>query len=248
MRVFESLGSTQDEALRWARAGGPEGALVVAERQTSGRGRAGRSWDSPPGRSLYLSIVVRPPPELAPGILTTAVGLGVAEAIETLYGLSTRLKWPNDVMVGARKVAGVLVESELSSGRITAAAVGIGVNVAWTREEFPDTLRDRATSIFLELGRPALDPDDERVRLLVGLLQRVAALYRLASTEGGELIVKRATARSDVLGRRVVVRLAGGQTIEGVATRLLADGALEVKTPEGTESVGSGEVAQVRAR
>ena len=221
--------------------------MVVAERQTAGRGRAGRSWDSPPGRSLYLSIVVRPPSEIVPGILTTAVGLGVAEAIETLYGLSTRLKWPNDVMVGGRKVAGVLVESQLSRGQIMAAAVGIGVNVAWSHEEFPETLRDRATSISQELGGPALDPHDQRVRLLAGLLQRVAALYRLASTEGSDLIVKRATARSDVLGHRVVVRLAEGRTMEGVATRLLVDGALEVKTSEGTESVGSGEVEQLRA-
>ena len=108
-------------------------------------------------------------------------------------------------------------------------------------------LRDRATSISRELARPARELRDERVELLAGLLRGVAALYELASTKGGEPIVKWATARSDILGRRVSVRLARDGTIEGVATRLLASGALEVKTRGGTEVVGSGEVEQLRA-
>jgi BirA family transcriptional regulator, biotin operon repressor / biotin---[acetyl-CoA-carboxylase] ligase len=246
LRVFAEVGSTQDEALEWARSGAPEGALVVADRQTAGRGRAGRPWLSPPGRSLYLSLVLRPGRQIVPGVLTTAVGLAAAEAIEELHGLPTRLKWPNDVVVEGRKIAGVLVETVVSGGEMTAAAAGVGINVSWEARTFPGELAGRATSISQELQRRGLELGHRRVELLAALLERAASLYRLASSSSSDVIVQRAAARSDVLGRRVVVRLAGGGTKEGMATRLLATGALEIETAEGKDVLSSGEVERLR--
>jgi BirA family biotin operon repressor/biotin-[acetyl-CoA-carboxylase] ligase len=122
-RVFASVGSTQDEALAWARAGAPEGALVVADEQTAGRGRRGRLWLSPRRRSLYLSVVLRPRPAPAlAGALSTALGLSVAEAVEFVHALPAKLKWPNDVVVEGRKLAGILVESSAGERGIEAVA------------------------------------------------------------------------------------------------------------------------------
>ena len=154
-RVLPKVGSTQDEALRWAKKGAPEGALVVAEEQTAGRGRRGRPWLSPGGRSLYVSVVLRP--RLSPAeasVLATAAGLAVAEAVESVHHLPTGLKWPNDVVVDGRKIAGILVEATV--GVEFVAVVGVGVNVSWPCGGFPAELAPRATSVSCELERRCL--------------------------------------------------------------------------------------------
>ena len=239
------MSSTQDEALAWARTGAPEGAVVVAEEQRAGRGRAGRRWLSPPGRSLYLSVVLRPAPNTLPGLVTTAVGLAVAEAIEGLYALPTGLKWPNDVTVAGRKVAGVLVESVLSGSEVLAAAAGVGINVAWAPEELPADLSGRATSVLAELERGGRRLDHDRVDLLGALFRTLPPALGLAYEGRGAELVERAAARSVVLGRRVSVRLAAGGTCEGVALRLLPTGALEVGSAGGTRSLDAGEIERL---
>jgi BirA family transcriptional regulator, biotin operon repressor / biotin---[acetyl-CoA-carboxylase] ligase len=126
--VLASCGSTNDEAARLARAGAKHGTIVIAERQTSGRGRDGRVWQSPPG-GLYLSAVLRPPmPVVDVPPMTLAIGIGLCDAVREL-GVLAELKWPNDVLVAGRKLAGVLVEAQSQGGKLEAAIVGIGVNL-----------------------------------------------------------------------------------------------------------------------
>ena len=218
----------------------------MAEEQTAGRGRGGRRWLSPPGRSLYLSLVLRPRPDALPGLITTAFGLAVAETIEGLYRLPAGLKWPNDVTVDGRKVAGVLVESVSSGMEVVAAAAGVGINVSWVPEEFPGELGGRATSVAAELERRGRALEHDRAELLAALLERLPPLYGLASAAAGAGLVSRAAARSVVLGRRVSVRLAAGEQREGVARRLLPTGALEISSQDGPLALDAGEVERLR--
>ncbi|MDQ3940065.1 MAG: biotin--[acetyl-CoA-carboxylase] ligase, partial [Actinomycetota bacterium] len=112
LRYHESIDSTNRDALEWAAAGAPEGAVVTTDHQTAGRGRWGRSWSSTPGRLLQLSVILRPGlPVTDAGVVTTAVGLACAESVDELTGVPAQIKWPNDVTVGGRKLAGILVES-----------------------------------------------------------------------------------------------------------------------------------------
>ncbi|MDX1531042.1 MAG: biotin--[acetyl-CoA-carboxylase] ligase, partial [Rhodothermales bacterium] len=170
-RGFRSLPSTNAEALTWAADGAAEGALVVAEAQTAGRGRLGRTWEAAPGRNLLVSLVLRPalPPERL-GLVPLAAGLAVAEAVEAAVPpLCPRLKWPNDLLLGGRKACGVLLEGRTGGRAPSAVALGIGLNVNQTA--FPDALAERATSLHLEAGRPV-----ERAALLAALLERLEAL------------------------------------------------------------------------
>ncbi len=163
-------GSTNDDARAAAIAGAPHGAAFLADAQHKGRGRGGHSWHSPPGENLYLSIVLRPagiaPRELAP--LTLAIGVAVARAIEARLpeGSRASIKWPNDVLVDGRKIAGVLVESALRAGAITAVVAGVGVNVKTLN--FPAELADRATSIAL-LGARDRDRSSLAAALIAGI-------------------------------------------------------------------------------
>jgi BirA family biotin operon repressor/biotin-[acetyl-CoA-carboxylase] ligase len=144
-RALDECGSTNDEAAAWARAGAPAGAVVTAETQTRGRGQQGRAWHSPPGASLYLSVVLRPP--LAPvklPPLTLAVGVALAETA-ALFGVTPSLKWPNDLLLDGKKAAGILSESACQGGRLEHVIVGIGVNL--NVAEFPPELAEIATSL-----------------------------------------------------------------------------------------------------
>ena len=205
--------STNDHARALASAGAPAGTLVTAGEQTAGRGRQGRTWSAPPGRALLLSLVVR---ELDP-LLPLRAGLAVAD----LAGPPALVKWPNDVLVEGRKVAGVLVEARPQEGW---AVVGIGVNVAV--EAFPPELERIAGS----LGR-APEELGATLRELLGALER-----RLAADAGA--VVAALCERDALLGRPV--RWAGG---EGVGEGIDADGSLLVRTADGEHlALGAGEV------
>src|SRR5262249_7148114 len=158
-----STGSTNDDAAALVRAGAPHGTVVVADEQTQGRGRQGRSWGSPPGANLHLSAVLRPPlpPHEAPP-LTLAAAVAVCDALRGL-GADARIKWPNDVVIDDRKVAGILTESSTRGGGLDAVVIGIGVNVNWT--ELAPELAATATSVALAVGRPV-----DRERLCADLL------------------------------------------------------------------------------
>ena len=163
-------GSTNADLLTEARDGAPFGSVLVTEHQTAGRGRLGRRWDAPPGSSLLVSILL--PPALAAGHpqrLTQAVALAATEACERVAGVSPTLKWPNDLLVGNRKLAGILAESLVTGGALTAVVVGLGLNVNWP-QEVPEELTDRMTALNHEVGH-----DVDRLALLDALLAALAA-------------------------------------------------------------------------
>lgn len=174
LRALGSVSSTNDVAWAWAEAGCPEGTAVFAEEQVQGRGRHGRSWFSPRGRGLLMSVVLRPSGSgVGPAHITALAALAVAEAIEAEAGLDARIRWPNDVVLRDRKVAGVL--AEFRGCRVSPCVVGIGVNVNTKPEEFPEELRACATSLAMEAGRPF-----SREALAVAVLRSLERRYREA--------------------------------------------------------------------
>ena len=155
---LESTASTNDLAARLAESGAEEGTIVVAERQTAGRGRHGRVWFSPPGAGLYVSVIVRPASdgsndENPAALLTLASGVAIAEAVRAVTGLPAEIKWPNDVLIGGRKLAGILAEAAVQAGMLQFVVVGFGVNLR--PAAYPPELAPRVTSIEAETSRPA---------------------------------------------------------------------------------------------
>ena len=129
LHLFATVGSTLDVAHRLAGESAPHGALVIADRQTQGRGRGGKTWESPPGSGLWLTMLARPAESVVPQVLTVRLGLAAAAALDALAGQQIRIKWPNDLYLGSRKLAGVLVEARWRGARAEWLAVGLGVNV-----------------------------------------------------------------------------------------------------------------------
>ena len=225
-------GSTNDDAMAAARAGAPHGATFVADEQTRGRGRRGHRWSAAPGESLTFSVVLRPELPLERlSALTLAVGLAVRDAIAPRIHAPAKVKWPNDVLVDGRKLAGVLVESQLASGALSAVVVGIGLNVAM--RELPAEIRGTASSLALS-GATDLD----REALLVDLLQALDGRVQSYEREGLAAMLDE-LARFDALaGRRVRV-----DPVTGIARGIDRDGALLVEDDSGTrQRVMSGTV------
>jgi BirA family biotin operon repressor/biotin-[acetyl-CoA-carboxylase] ligase len=218
---LDVTGSTNDHARQLALAGAPHGTVVVAEQQTAGRGRQGRSWAAPPGRALTLSALVRLPQELLEP-LPLAVAVAVCEAAESLAPVTCRIKWPNDVWVDGRKLAGVLIEARPQDGW---AVIGIGLNVDTAQDEFPAELRESAASLRTVTGRPA-----DRDAALDALLSRLAAW--IAQLPDPASVAAAFRARDALYGRRISWT-AGGAAHEGEARGIDDDGALVVFTDAG---------------
>ena len=234
IRFFESTDSTNRVALELARDGAPHGTTVVAERQTAGRGRLGRSFFSPPHRNLYTSIVLRPEStttEAATWVLAAAVS--VADAVAETVGDSAavEIKWPNDVLLGGLKTSGILMELGAEATRVSHLVLGIGVNLNTRREEFPPEFRATATSVASHLDRRV-----DRVafvrRLYVGLEQTLDA----CAAHGFDAVRPRFEARFRMRGRRIrVIEGAGGSGFSGVALGIDTLGALRVLREDGEE-------------
>jgi BirA family biotin operon repressor/biotin-[acetyl-CoA-carboxylase] ligase len=242
---LSTTGSTNEDALAWAEEGAPEGALVVADQQTKGRGRRGRSWLSEPGHSLLFSLVLRPATRSLP-LLSTAIGVGACEALRSATRLSVMLKWPNDLVVGDRKLAGILIETRSSPGENVIAAAGLGLNLSWPGDDPPQEIASSATSVAAETRRFALaDPPigDELLRFLIAGIER--RYVQLAQGDPSD-IVTTAESLSSLVGREVVVRLGGGEAATGMVTGLSRDGGLEVVTDGGQKVFVTGEVVSVR--
>lgn len=223
---FTSTSSTQDIARREAEEGAPEGTVVIAEEQTAGRGRLGRSWVSPAGNNLYLTLLLRPDlPRLR--VLGMAAPLAAVRAVKTLTGLEPVLKWPNDVLLSGRKLAGVLIDSELSGGDVQYALAGVGVNVNLDIEETPE-VSSIATSIKREFGR-AVSRED----VLTALLNEFEALYLSATPSGIRLAWRD---RLETLGRQVTVTFRGSSH-EGVAEDITSEGSLVLRRSDGSKLV-----------
>ncbi len=181
LRYFDSIGSTNDEALAWATESARDFSLVVADEQTTGRGRAGRKWVTPHGTALAFSLVLRPTP--TPPFPSLFTGLGALSLVEALKsrGLRAQIKWPNDVLVKSRKVAGILVETVWMGDKIESLVLGMGVNVLAASVPPAHELLFPATSVEAELGRPL-----ERVELLRDILSALASWRPKLAT--GELV------------------------------------------------------------
>ena len=219
----ESIGSTQDRARELAEAGAEEGTAIFAEEQTAGRGRLGRGWESPPRQNLYLTLVLRPP-AVALRSLSMLAPLAVAEAVEAVTGLSPDIKWPNDMLLNGRKLAGVLIDSQVV-GPDAYTLVGIGVNVNLEPALYPP-IAGIATSLRAELGREVA-----REPLLAELLGRLERLYQ--ALLAGESPHEAWRARLVTLGQRIQVR--HGDTVEaGVAEDVNAEGALMLRRDDGS--------------
>lgn len=149
---FEETGSTNIDAKRFAEEGDPDGTLVVADSQSSGRGRRGRSWSSPKGTSIYMSLALKPSyqPDKA-SMITLIMALAVAKGIREMTGMSAMIKWPNDIVVNKKKVCGILTEMNVESDYIHSVVIGVGINV--NEQDFPEEIRETATSLFLEAGK-----------------------------------------------------------------------------------------------
>jgi BirA family biotin operon repressor/biotin-[acetyl-CoA-carboxylase] ligase len=222
--------STNDEAKELAARGAAHGTVVTARSQRAGRGRHGRSWYSPEHENLYYSCILRPAcePSAAPPI-TLAAGLAVADAIEAATGQKPGLKWPNDVLLQGRKLAGILAETSMRGPRLEYVIVGIGVNLG-TRA-FPDELRDLATSLYLECGQVV-----ERARFIDVLNTCAERWFDRFFTSGARALVQAWMARAKScdhgLGRRVTVDTSSGP-LAGHITGLDVDGRLEITDAHG---------------
>lgn len=248
LRVFDEIGSTNTEALGWAHAGAPVGAVVVADHQVEGRGRRGRTWTSAPGTALQFSVILRPAPSHPTGLLPTVAGLACVEGIEACCGLEAAIKWPNDVTVEGRKLAGILVETHLEGAKVRACVAGIGVNCHWAEVDLPPELVGRASSIDIERGRRGLSAAWRRADLLAAILGCFETYYELLGEGGGPArIVDRAAARSDILGHEVRVHLAGGRAVGGRAVSLASSGGLVLATADGEVILDVGEIERLRS-
>jgi BirA family biotin operon repressor/biotin-[acetyl-CoA-carboxylase] ligase len=238
---FFKTDSTNRVAMELGYAGEPEGAVILAEEQTAGRGRSGRSWHSERGAGLYVTLLLRPrlSPVQAP-LLTMLAGLSAHSAIQAQTGLSAELKWPNDILMDGKKVGGILTEMHAEPTQVRFVIVGIGINT--NQEKFPHDIASLATSLRKESGRT-----HSRLELLVRLLNEFESDYNRFLREGARYVVDRfERVSSFASGKRVRVET-GFETYFGTTAGLTSDGLLQVKREEGPVTmVVAGDVTEAR--
>jgi len=233
--VFPEVNSTNVVAFRLALRGAQEGAVVLAESQTRGKGRVGRRWESPAGSNIYLSIILRPkiPPTKIP-LITLMAAVACAEAIEETAGFIPTIKWPNDLLVGEKKLGGILTEADMEMDVINFVVVGLGVNCNMTRASFPPSIQDTATSLQEALGEKI-----SRLLLIQAILRNMEQWYTiLVQGQGGE-IRRRWKELSQIEGKEVAVSFMGA-VVKGTALDIDDDGVLLVQE-------GGGELKRVVA-
>ena len=238
VRVFEETTSTNDVVEKLARDGVKEGAVVFAESQTKGRGRLGRKWMSPARKGLWFSILLRPGlrPQQATQ-LTVAGATALWRAIESQTALRPEIKWPNDILVRGKKVAGILTELSAELDRVKHVILGIGVDVNQSAGEFPSELRKSATSLRIETGRLISRPE-----LAVAILRELDSDYSRVSAGRFAAIADEWEEHCTTIGRDVTIRI-GDRQIRGRAESLGEDGALLLRTDHGhLERISGGDV------
>jgi BirA family biotin operon repressor/biotin-[acetyl-CoA-carboxylase] ligase len=225
---FEEIDSTNSHVRRLAETGAPEGEVVIAERQFEGRGRLGRSWESPPYCNLYFSLLLRPAlaPVHAPQI-TLMAAVALADTVAAFVVEPPVIKWPNDILLQGKKVAGILTESSCDAKHIEFVILGIGVNLNFPRARMPETIRDRATSL-MEVGGKSFS----RENFLRRLIQDLDRCYGILEDLGFDAIAPRWEAYFALRGRRVRVEMVDG-VISGTATGIDGDGALLLEAEDG---------------
>lgn len=230
VRAFDSLPSTNALALEWARQGAPHGSVVLADSQTAGRGRMGRSFYSPDG-GLYLSLVVDTASPY-PGLLTTLAAVAACRAIQGKLGLRPQIKWVNDILLAGKKVGGILTEGVLVEGALSRAVIGIGLNLG--KPDFPESLGQTAGSLY----QPGRHIDKERLAALLvdGILEGLPQIPAHLDEYRALCLTLHQEVRFEQ----------GGKQRRGLAVDIDPTGALMVKTPEGLVTLLSGEVSLLK--
>jgi BirA family biotin operon repressor/biotin-[acetyl-CoA-carboxylase] ligase len=252
IRRFDEIGSTNTYLRDQARQGAPEGLVAVADHQTAGRGRLDRRWEAPPGASLLMSVLFRP--QLDPSLLhlgTAAVALAAARACEVLTGVHPKLKWPNDLLVGEAKLAGVLAEAEFSEGSISFVVIGIGINVAWPG---PPEVGGTCLDVLIGGRERAPAPVDRDALLDVLLSELSTRRAQLDHAQGRHALADEQRRCCATLGQPVRIELAPAaspatsppNTLTGLAIDIDDAGHLVLETPEGTRTVAAGDLVHLR--
>jgi BirA family biotin operon repressor/biotin-[acetyl-CoA-carboxylase] ligase len=250
LQFLPEVTSTNSDAANLAQLGMEHGTVVLAERQTAGKGRLGRAWHSPDG-NLYCSVILQAPgaSKEMPAWLSwipLIAAVATARAVQTVTGLKPEVKWPNDLLIGQRKLGGVLCESGVAGRQYVYVVVGIGLNVNAPREAFPKELQDTATSLVSECGRTV-----ERAPLLAALLleleNRIDALFAMKAMPSD--LLKEYLALCCTLGQKIRVSLADGRSVEGVANSIVDYGSLRIvraAAGDGTLDLRAGDVLHLR--
>lgn len=235
---LEEVDSTNVYARQLAEAGAVDGTVIIADQQSAGRGRLGRCWESPSAVNLYCSILLRPqiPVQQAPQ-LTFLSAVAVADTLCQLYQLSARVKWPNDVLVGGAKIAGLLNEMNAETEQVHFVILGIGVNLNMTAEQFPPELNYPATSVFLETEKSV-----DRTQFVRAFLGNIDRCYREFNDQGFSPIRRRWEAYSDLMNSRARIDQ-GNESLAGTVVGLDSDGALRLQLEDGrVERIMAGDV------
>ena len=240
-RHFTTLDSTNEFALTWGREGAPHGAVVTADAQTAGRGRRGRSWSSPAGKGLYVSLILRPgkKPEVVPQLNFLAC-LAATRALHEITGLEYLAKWPNDVLFDNRKIGGLLSEAEFNEGKIDFVVIGLGLNLNQRAEELPERPLYPATSLLLETGRqwPAWP-------VAQAWLHAFNVFYTRLMRGEWHALREEFWHRCAQRGQDIEVQTEKG-IISGTAMALDVDGALLITTENGVQRVLTGDLMNHR--
>jgi BirA family biotin operon repressor/biotin-[acetyl-CoA-carboxylase] ligase len=241
IHYFSEIYSTNNKAKELAFAGASEGTLVIAEKQTGGRGRLGSGWFSPPG-GIWFSLILRP--QISPSDIlkiTLLASVAVAEAIQEATSLKPKIKWPNDILLDGKKLIGILTEMETEADTVHFIVLGIGINANIEMAEFPSDLRKTAISLIAALGK-----DVDRCEVLRYLFQRLEYYYTQLKSGNFSSILKLWKQGSESLGSRVRVETMG-KTIEGKAVDINDQGALIVELDSGeTKTIWSGDIVCLR--
>lgn len=230
IRRYEKTDSTNRRAKELAEDGAAEGVLVIAEEQAQGRGRLDRTWFSPAGENIFISLIIRP--HLPPGTASRLVILAAVAAAEALIettGLKAAVKWPNDILIGEKKIGGILLEMSMEPDTVNYLIIGLGINVNTPAERFPEKLRGRATSVLAETGKTF-----PRVSLLRRFLELLEQKYFQSRKAGFDTVINRWKSLTDMPGRRVCVKTIN-ESYEGVVVDLDCDGFLILRNNSGEE-------------
>lgn len=233
LEIMMSTVSTQEEARQRAELDAPEGTLIIAEEQTGGKGRMGRKWFSPSGKGIWMSLILRPQQALEyTSQLTLLTGVAVCRAIRKTTKLQVGIKWPNDILLNQRKISGILLESTIEDKVVRYCIAGIGISVNVDSDQYPEEIRDIATSLKIANGAPV-----DRTMLIAAVLEEFETLYSLYNEEGFVPIASLWEALSVTINHEVVINTAQGRR-EGIAVGLDPSGALLV-------DIGMGNVVKV---
>jgi BirA family transcriptional regulator, biotin operon repressor / biotin---[acetyl-CoA-carboxylase] ligase len=239
IHYFDEVASTQRVAAELSDEGAAQGTVVIAERQSAGRGRMGRSWHSPAGVNLYMTIVLRPSMPLGHvPRLSLVAGVAAAEALETVAPGIVALKWPNDVWLRGRKACGIIAEAVTDAAQgLRCVLLGIGLNVNLAVEDVPPDLRDKATSVRIATGRAC-----DRIELAAALFNRLHSRYMEIEATGFAAVRPAWERYSALTGRRVTV-VDGDARMSGLVRGIDDDGALLIDTDSGPARILTGDVS-----